>query len=219
MWAGLHFINGYSPIRPAGVAREFAATIHGEINPAMGDYLLNYQGGPNGELVRLGVDGIVVAREMDVAPQPASEWQLVASTAEGRVFHRRGAPLARVRSVTTINSRPNEQFAGATVSRILDSRNRVEADVDVANGNRQALLAFSRPHFRGYEARLGNQKLAVTSYRGLFPLVEVPAGAQGRLTLTYRPYWLIWGSSAAIACGLVIVISCFVATLQRNLRR
>ncbi|PYJ77119.1 MAG: hypothetical protein DME77_04040 [Verrucomicrobia bacterium] len=219
MWAGLHFINGYSPIRPAGVAREFATTIHGEINPAMGDYLLNYQGGPNGELARLGVDGIVVAREMDVAPQPASEWQLVASTDEGRVFHRRGAPLARVRSVTTINSRPNEQFAGATVSRILDSRNRVEADVDVANGNRQALLAFSRPYFRGYEARLGNQKLAVTSYRGLFPLVEVPAGAQGRLTLTYRPYWLIWGTSAAIACGLVIVISCFVATLQWNLRR
>ena len=95
----------------------------------------------------------------------------------------------------------------------------MEADVDVANGNRQALLAFSRPYFRGYEARLGNQKLAVTSYRGLFPLVEVPAGAQGRLTLTYRPYWLIWGTSAAIACGLVIVISCFVATLQWNLRR
>src|SRR5213079_2009132 len=138
MWAGLHFINGYSPIRPAGVAREFATTIHGEINPAMGDYLLNYQGGPNGELARLGVDGIVVAREMDVAPQPASEWQLVVSTDEGRIFHRRSAPLARVRSVTTINSQPNEQFAVATVSRILDSRNRVEADVDVANGNRQA---------------------------------------------------------------------------------
>src|SRR6266481_1760181 len=100
-----------------GVAREFATTIHGEINPAMGDYLLNYQGGRNGELARLGVDGIVVAREMDVAPQPASEWQLVASTDEGRVFHRRGAPLARVRSVTTINSQPNEQFAVATVSR------------------------------------------------------------------------------------------------------
>src|SRR5262249_7431636 len=33
MWAGLHFINGYSPIRPAGVAREFATSIHGEINP------------------------------------------------------------------------------------------------------------------------------------------------------------------------------------------
>jgi hypothetical protein len=216
MWAGLHFINGYSPIRPAGVAREFAATIHGEINPAMGDYLLNYQGGPNGELARLGVDGMVVAREMDVAPQPASEWQLVVSTDEGRVFHRRGAPLARVRSVTTINSRPNEQFAAATVSRILDSRNRVEADVDVANGNRQALLAFSRPYFRGYEARLGSQKLAVTSHRGLFPIVEVPASAHGRLALTYSPYWLIWGSGAAVLCAVIVVLSFFAAICSND---
>jgi uncharacterized membrane protein YfhO len=162
------------------------------------------------------VDGIVVAREMDVAPQPASEWQLVASTDEGRVFHRRGAPLARVRSVTTINSQPNEQFAVATVSRISDSRNRVEADVDVPNGNRQALLAFSRPYFRGYEAHLGNQKLAVTSYHGLFPVVEVPTGAQGRLTLAYRPYWLIWGTSAAIACGLIVVLSFFAAICSND---
>src|SRR4029453_3468062 len=28
MWAGLRFINGYSPIRAAGVAREFGTTIH-----------------------------------------------------------------------------------------------------------------------------------------------------------------------------------------------
>src|SRR5439155_1442361 len=38
MWAGLHFINGYSPIRPTGVAREFATSIHGEINPDVGSY-------------------------------------------------------------------------------------------------------------------------------------------------------------------------------------
>src|SRR5439155_309200 len=33
MWAGLRFVNGYSPIRPAGVAREFASAIHGEVDP------------------------------------------------------------------------------------------------------------------------------------------------------------------------------------------
>src|SRR5260370_17151369 len=52
MWAGLRFINGYSPIRPAGVAREFYATIHGEIDPATGMYLLNDQAAPHGELAR-----------------------------------------------------------------------------------------------------------------------------------------------------------------------
>jgi hypothetical protein len=219
MWAGLHFINGYSPIRPAGVAREFATTIHGEINPAMGDYLLNNQAGPDGKLARLGVDGIVVARELDIAPQPASEWQLVVSTDEGRVFHRRGAPFAGVRSVVSIDSRPNEQFVAATISRINDSRNRVELDVDVPSGDRHALLTFSRPYFRGYEARLGNQKLAVTSYRGLLPIVEVPAGSNGRFTLTYRPYWLKWGSAAAIACVLALLLGFFAATSQRRFLR
>src|SRR4029077_10621 len=73
MWAGLHFINGYSPIRPAGVAREFATSIHGEINPDVGSYLLNNQAGKDGELALLGVDGIVVARELDVTPEPTSE--------------------------------------------------------------------------------------------------------------------------------------------------
>ncbi len=207
MWAGLYFINGYSPIRPAGVAREFTTSIHGEINPGVGSYLLSNQAGEDGELALLGVDGIVVARELDITPQPVSEWEQVLRTDEGSVFHRRGAPFARVRSITSIDSRPGEQFAIATVSRINNSRNRAEADVDVPNGDRPALLTFSRPYFRGYEARLGNRKLAVTSYRGLFPIVEVPAAAHGRLALIYRPAWLILGSATAAACVLVILLA------------
>jgi hypothetical protein len=211
MWAGLHFINGYSPVRPAGVAREFATSIHGEINPAVGEYLLNHQAGEGGELALLGVDGIVVARELDITPQPSSDWEQIVSTDEGRVFHRRGAAFARVRSVTSIDLRPNEQFVAATISPIDDSRNRVQVDVDVPNGDRPALLTFSRPYFRGYRACLGDQKLAVTSYRGLFPMVEIRAGTHGRLTLAYRPNWLIWGGAAAIACALVIVLSLVVS--------
>jgi hypothetical protein len=216
MWAGLHFVNGYSPIRAAGVAREFATTTHGEIKPAMGDYLLNYQAGEGGELGLLGVDGIVVARELDTEPQPASEWEAVVSADEGRVFHRRGAPFARVRSVTSIDSRPNEQFVPATISRINNSRNRVEADIDVPVGNQPALVSFSRPYFRGYQAWLDNQKLTVTSYRGLFPTVEVPAGSRGRLTLIYRPAWLIWGGSTAVACALAVLLGFWAAISQRS---
>jgi hypothetical protein len=207
MWAGLRFINGYSPIRPAGVAREFATSIHGEINPGVGSYLLSNQAGKDGELTLLGVDGIVVARELDITPQPASEWESVLTTDEGRVFHRSGPPFARVRSIPSIDSRPGEQFTTATVSRIIDSRNRVEADVDVPKGDRPALLTFSRPYFHGYAARLGDRKLAVTSYRGLFPIVEVPAGAHGRLALIYRPAWLFWGTATAAACVLIILLA------------
>jgi hypothetical protein len=207
MWAGLHFINGYSPIRPAGVAREFATSIHGEINPGIGSYLLSSQAGNDGELALLGVDGIVVARELDFTPQPSSDWDLFVSTDEGRVFHRRGAPLARVRSLTSIDSRRGEQFAAATVSRIDNARNRVDVDIDVPDGDRPALVTFSRPYFCGYEAWLSNRKIAVTSYRGLFPIVEVPAGAHGRLALIYRPAWLIFGSATAVVCAFVLLLA------------
>jgi uncharacterized membrane protein YfhO len=78
------------------------------------------------------------------------------------------------------------------------------------------MLTFSRPYFRGYEARLGNQKLAVTSYRGLFPIVEVPAGSRGRFTLTYQPYWLKWGSVVGVACALVVLFSFFAAIWGRR---
>ena len=212
MWAGLRFINGYSPIRAAGVAREFAASIHGEINPDVGSYLLNQQAGRGGELELMGVDGIVVAREVEIVPQPPTEWELVVSTDEGNVFHRRSPPFARVRSVTSIDSRPNEQFVPVAISRINDSRNFVKADIDVPTGDRPALLTFSRPYFRGYEARLNDDKLAVTTYRGLFPTVEIPAGAHGRLTLVYRPSWLVWGGSLAVGCGLIVLLGVIAAS-------
>jgi hypothetical protein len=207
MWAGLRFVNGYSPVRAAGVAREFATSIHGEINPDVGTNLLNYQAAKDGELALMGVDGIVVAQEVSIAPQPDSEWELAVSTDEGNVFHRRSAPFSSVRSVTSIDSRPNEQFVLVTISRINDSRNFVNADIDVPAGDRPALLTFSRPYFRGYQAWLADRKLPVTSYRGLFPVVEIPAGAHGRLALIYRPVWLIWGSATAVVCLLVILLA------------
>jgi hypothetical protein len=206
MWAGLRFINGYSPIRPAGAAREFETSIHGEINPDVGTHLLNDQAGRDGQLALMGVDGIVVVQEVNITPQPSSEWELVVSTEEGNVFHRRSAPFSRVRSITSIDSRPNEEFVSATISRINDSRNFVDVDIDVPAGDRPALLIFSRPYFRGYKARIGDQKLAITAYRGLIPTLEVPAGTHGRLTVAYRPAWLLWGGGVAAVCGLIVLL-------------
>ena len=216
MWARLRFINGYSPIRAAGVAREFATSIHGEINPDVGRRLLTEQAGRDGQLALMGVDGIVVAREVALTPQPASEWELAVSTDEGNVFHRRGTPFSRIRSIGSIASQPNEQFAVATISQIDESRNFVEADIDVPSGDRPALLTFSRPYFPGYTARVGNQKFAVTSYRGLFPILEIPAGTHGRLTLAFRPAWLLWGGSMALACAVIILFTLVTANLRRT---
>jgi hypothetical protein len=202
MWAGLRFVNGYSPIRPAGVAREFSFDVHGEIDRSVGESLLRDK---SGALTELGIDGIVVANEVTVDPPP-SEWQLEFANEEGRVFHRAGGPLARVRSVNWIDSLPNQEFANATISRIDDSRQCVAVDVDVPHGDKPALLKFSRPYFRGYIAGIGETKLAVSSYRGLIPVVQVPAGSHGRLTLTYRPWWLRLGGAVAVVSGMVFVL-------------
>ena len=217
MWAGLRLINGYSPIRPAGVARAFNFAIHGEIDPDIATKLVEEEAGLEGKLGLLGVDGIVVASESGIEPRPASEWHLISSTEEGRVFYRNGPPLPRVRSLTSIDSQPNDQFVSATISRINDSRNEVQADVDVPDGDHPALIAFSRPFFPGYVARLGQTQLGLTSYRGLFPMVAVPAGSHGRLVLVYRPFWLVYGGALALGSAAIwIVVMVFAVRSTRS---
>src|SRR5205085_2195129 len=61
MWAGLHFLNGYSPILPAGVAREFDFRIHREINPHEAAYLVWTPPNSTGLLTPLGADRLVVS--------------------------------------------------------------------------------------------------------------------------------------------------------------
>ena len=208
MWAGLRFVNGYSPIRPVGVAREMASAIHGEVDPNLAEWLLQHQANDDGLLQRIGIDGIVVAKEFNFAPQPASEWQLVTENDEGRVFHRQGQPMPVVRSVNF--------FGKNSIARITDiaaGRNCVSVSVDVPAGEHPALIAFSRPFFPGYRARINGSNLAVFSERNLMPLVEIPAGMHGYLTLFYRPNWLIYGGAIAIASGAIWII-CAIFVLK-----
>ncbi len=215
MWGGIHLLNGYSPIRPSGVAREFDFAIHGEIRSDKGRSLIENEGGSNGKLARLGVDGIIVANEFGGHPQPDSEWKLAVATEEGRVFHRRGEALARVRSVASIDSRPNEQFAIADISRIVNGRNRLEADVTVPTNGQSALLTISRPFFNGYRAMIGDVPLKVNSDRGLMPIIEIPAGTNGRLTLVFRPWWLVFGGAISLSCLVLILAAAIQAWRTR----
>jgi hypothetical protein len=214
LWGGIHLINGYSPIRPAGVAREFESAIHGEISPAKAASLLQGEGGAGGLLARLGVDGIIVANGMEFVPEPATEWHMVRATGEGRIFHR-WEPLPRVRSLVSVDSRPNEQFSEAAISEMKESRNAVVASVTA--GDRPALLVFSRPFFGGYRATMGGRAVPVSSYRGLMPMVEVPAGTSGRLELFYRPWWLAWGGIVSIS-ALAIMLGSSVFAIRQTRR-
>jgi len=206
MWAGLRFVNGYSPIRPAGVAREFVSAIHGEVDPSLAEWLLQHQARENGLLERVGIDGIVVAREFNFVPQPTAEWELATDNEEGRVFHRRGKAMPMVRSVNFLGKN-----SIAKITDIVAGRNWVGASVVAPEGDQPALIAFSRPFFRGYRARIGGRDLAVFSERNLIPLVEVPPGMHGRLTLYYRPDWLIYGGAIAVTSTAICLVSIFFA--------
>ena len=215
MWGRIHFINGYSPIRPAGVAREFDSAIHGEIAPEKAATLLAHESGPDGLLARLGVDGIIVANEMELIPEPASEWHVAAATNEGRIYHR-WESLPRIRSLVSIDSRPNEQFAEAAVSEISEGRNAIAAHVTTGDG--PALLAISRPFFNGYRATFAGHAMAISSYRGLIPLLEIPAGTSGRLEIVYRPTWFLAGSTIAVLSFLIALGSTTIALSRRSRR-
>jgi hypothetical protein len=211
MWGGVRFINGYSPIRPAGVARAYNFGIHGQIDFEVAERLLRTEAGPAGELARLGVDGVVIAREFTFRPQPTDEWQIAYESTEGVVYHR-GQSFGPIQSITTADDPPNEQLAPASVQLIEDSRDRVVAHVSVANGG-PAVLTFSRPYFPGYQARLGTIPLAVNSYRGLVPSVRLPIGASGELQLVYRPMWLGAGGAIALLCTAIFGFGVLAASL------
>src|SRR2546430_9365816 len=206
MWAGLRFVNGYSPIRPAGVAREFASAIHGEVDPDLAQWFLQHQAGENGLLERIGIDGIIVAREFNFTPQPAAEWELATEANEGRVFHRRGQPIPTVRSVN---------FSGknsiAKITDIVAGGKFFSASILAPDGDRPALFPVSLSLFPRYRALINRRNLAVFSERNLIPLIDVPPGTHGRLTLYYRPDWLIYGSALAIISAAVCLISAFFA--------
>jgi hypothetical protein len=215
MWGQLHFINGYSPIRPSGVARAFFFSIHGETDLGTATWLLFGEGGPEALLARIGIDGLTIAREIELNPEPGSDWELVTSNSEGRVFHRRGGPLPRVRSFTSVPSRRDSDFVSASISAITESRNSIAADIDVPEGQTPALIAFSRPYFDGYRATLNGRSVAVASDRHLYPVVELPAGSRGRLELRYRPDWLIYGGAVSIVCAAAVAVGMFMA-LRRD---
>ena len=157
-----------------------------------------------------------MAWDSGVDPALGSNWEFVTSNDEAAVYHRIGPPFNRVRSVESIDSRPKEQFAAATISKIDDSRNWITADVDVPNVGASALLTFSRPFFRGYEAEIGSAQLRVDSYRGLFPIIEVPPGSHGKLTLVYRPWWLVTGGGLSILCAAIFIAGCVAAAVSRS---
>ncbi|MDQ6654653.1 MAG: hypothetical protein M3Y80_02410, partial [Verrucomicrobiota bacterium] len=195
MFAGVHLINGYTPVGPAGIARLLDFGTHGHINPPRISDVVLPEAGPDGLLAKLGIDGLLVASDEPLpAPLPPG-WRMVHSTWEGEVWHRDTA-LPHVRAL------PDEQFGGADITLVENSRQRVRADVKPNDAARPVRIVFSRPYFPGYHATLNGRLLDLNSLNGLAPTVELPAGEGGRLELIYRPRAVTLGS-AIVAASLL----------------
>ena len=96
MFGAVHLVNGYSPIRAAGVAQTLKFETHGQIEyPHLGEFLTPEMTGADGLLARLGVDGLIVAGDLPFhnGPGASDQWEKVFHSPEGDVYHRRGGVL------------------------------------------------------------------------------------------------------------------------------
>ncbi len=198
LFGAVHVVNGYSPVGPAGVARLFDSGTHGHLNPGKVGDIVMPAALPGGLLEKLGIDGIIVARDFQLPAQLPNEWKLVHSEAEGDVYERAVA-------IPAIRALLDERYANATVQIIENSRHKVVADVSSTDTMRPVLITFSRPYFPGYHAKWNGVELPVSSLEGLTPAVELLPGQSGHLELVYRPRAVVWGGSITAISAIVLV--------------
>ncbi len=213
MFAGVHLINGYSPIMSAAIGRQLNMETHGCILPVeIGTSLLS---GASDELgfgllERLGVDGLIIAFDYAAkATPPAAQWEQVYQSNEGTVYHRRGGPLPAVFPIRMGGYRP------VSVSRVVETRQSVSADVAVPADGPPAWIDFRRPYFPGYRATLDGRPLTVGSFANFSPEVELPPGSHGRLSLDYRPRAVWLGGVSAAICLSILGATAFATRLNR----
>jgi hypothetical protein len=212
MFAGVHLVNGYSPIMAAAIGRHLEMETHGNIPERIGATLLAAGSDGDALLAHLGVDGLIISFDYPLrVPPPAAEWELVFSSPEGQVYHRRSGLIAAVRAA---NDAPG--FGPATITQIVDHRQSVSARVDVPGGGKSALVSFRRPLFSGYRATLNGNPVPVISKMGYMPMVSLPPGSHGYLELAYQPRALAVGSVLAALSLLILVASGLLSRRRRE---
>ena len=204
LFAGLRFVNGYSPIMGAGIGRELNMQTHGEIPPEDARDLFTRE---KVLLELTGVDGLIVAKNYppNIRP-PADEWTAVFSSPEGTVYHRRGGPLPPVVCWGEGSA------AGRSLRPTVLENSRLQVVVDVSSLPDDAGgLDFHRPYFPGYQAFLDGQPLPVQPLGSLIPSVALPPGHHHRLVLRYRPAAVRWGAGlAGITLAALLLAACWL---------
>ena len=212
--AGLHFVNGYSSFTSQGIPLLFET--HGSLEPEKADIILR----PESErlLDLLGVDGLCIATQyLPFAERLKTGWQLVHIAEEGQVYHRWPRRATACKALTSVFDRSNTTYTPAEVKIVKAGRNHVTVEVAPADPTLPVALAFPRPWYRGYQATLNGNPVAVRPYVNDFiPLVELPPGSTGLVELRYWPDFLRIGLPIAAAAAFVLVAVLLTLALRRR---
>ena len=232
MLAGIELVNGYSPLGPIGLKNLFQMDVHGPITPRRAEHLLQREAGANELLHHMGVDGLIVPRNL-VARHAASlsrqGWRPVAQLATCIVLHRQqplnepifGAARAwkvpgpnegyaaifmrRTRALPVVLIEPGARREERYGRRAIGEveESRHHTSFRVRGKGPKALVVFRRPWLPGWRATIGGKPLALLRADMVMPAVEIPADAEGEVRLVYRPRGLVLG---AIIAGLAVIV-------------
>jgi hypothetical protein len=239
MLAGLHFLNGYSPLGLAAVKNLLHMEGHGPLESEWAEQLLRTESGPEQLLHHLGVDGIVVPLEMTRRNREVlarNGWRPAARVGEHVVLHRAAAtfepffqagfayrrgsehdvyreifvrPTEQLPVVILAGETGSERYGRRAVSEVAWSRQ--QTSFVVADGPK-ALFVFRRPWMPGWRATIDGRPLPVLRAHMIMPAIEIPAGAAGEVRLVYRPRSLVVGVWFA---GLSLLVLALVSVRLR----
>lgn len=230
MYAGLSFVNGYSPMDPVGLAKVFR--FQGLWNtPEVSESILRNYLAPDGLFSQMGVDGLVLghslSRYTDLVLR--SGWSFVGRYPHGTVFHRFARPAPRVRSLPTIISidsngkiatRPIQGIAA--IDAVQETRLSVRCHVKNASQEHDAVVAFSRAYYPGYRAYFNGVETPVEAIAGIQPGVRIAPNADGELLLVFRPKSMQWGlgiaATAAIGTVLFLMANAMLGLVGKSRR-
>jgi hypothetical protein len=238
MLAGLHFVNGYSPLRPRVQERLLLLQTHGEMLRQSARKLLRDEIDAGGLMEQMGVDGLLVPRRLLArnAERLASRgWRAVGTVDQCTIFHRQQLSASAFTAGEVIELPDDEEVYKAIKTRKTSAlpvmllapgqprtvrryaprllsgarQERLGSSVTVAPGSAAAMIVFRRPWLPGWRATLDGRSLPVVAAQMVMPAVVVPAGAGGRLEIRYRPWSLLLGASAAAVSLLVMIAMAF----------
>lgn len=225
MYAGLSFVNGYSPMEPARMKELFAFTSLGNSMKVGKSSLRNYLDS-GGLLSQMGVDGFVLGTSLAQYANIVVEsgWQLVERFPHGLVFHRPGLPTERVRSLPMTLSanaagpmRTQSPWAIAAIQSVKESRLAVSCHVANADREREAIIAFSRAYYPGYRAYLDGFEIPVEPIDGFQLGVRIEPEMSGDLEVVFWPKSVVYGLAIA-AMALAMAVAPVAAAVVMRFR-